>query len=405
MRRSLALCLLVALVLAGCTVAPKAKPETKLTGTVRVLVIGNSGLESTLFSAFTKTHPDVKPETVALGDNDDFTQTVAKIKSGEIKIDAFVAPSNSFLFGQGVVAPLDDLVKKDGMSLAEYGTTLDMARFQGKLMGLPMTVSPMVVVYNKDMLEQAGLKAPAAGWGWDEFEKDIQALTKLQLSTKSKAWGGAIPPWTMADLVLTAGKGPADPDLKPVQSTIEMLQRLWNGDRLLAPTSVGSSTVDYFTALSRGEIGMLLTYWETSFGHSDKPTFKWSVAPMPGGGLTPGLPTLAMMSANAENKANAEAFVKWAGGKSGSQLMVTMPGAPVPGYTDDALMQQWFAHSSLTPDYAWMLNVKYQPPMDFPEGMAQPLLTAADEVLQGKKSAADAIKEYEQARAPLMSKK
>ncbi|HWH70727.1 MAG TPA: hypothetical protein VNT26_15160, partial [Candidatus Sulfotelmatobacter sp.] len=96
MRRIIALCLLTALVLAGCTLAPKAKPQVKLTGTVRVLVLGGPGMESTFFTGFQSANPDVKPETVTIPETDDFAQIIAKIKSGEIKVDAIVAPANNF---------------------------------------------------------------------------------------------------------------------------------------------------------------------------------------------------------------------------------------------------------------------------------------------------------------------
>ncbi|HYF94137.1 MAG TPA: extracellular solute-binding protein [Symbiobacteriaceae bacterium] len=403
MRRTLALCLLTALVLAGCTVAPKPKKQVDLTGTVRVLVLGGPGMESTLFTGFTASNPNVKTESVQLPEEGDFDQIAAQIKSGEIKVDAIVAPANNFLFAQGVVAPLDDMVKADRISLSEYGDSIQFGKYNGKLYGLPVSLSPMVVTYNREMFEKAGLKAPAAGWTWEDFDRAAVELAKQQTG-KEKGWGVGIPPWSLVDLLFTAGKGPADPDLKPLQATFNRILRLKAGEKLLAPESVGADSTDYFLAFARGEIGMVLGYWENSFAHAH-PEFPWGVAPIPGSAKTPGIATLAMVASNAENKENANAFIQWVAGPSGAAAVVRMPGAPVPAYVDETIQKDWLSHTTLKEDSAFVLKLQYLPPIDYPAEMAALLLKEADAAIGGKKAAAEAIKAYEEARAPFMSKK
>ncbi|HYG59958.1 MAG TPA: extracellular solute-binding protein, partial [Symbiobacteriaceae bacterium] len=401
MRRSLALCLMFALLLAGCTVAPKATTEPPLSGTVRVLVMGGPGLESTLFTGFQHLYPDVKPESVQLPEGD-FQQIVDSIMSGATKVDAIISPANSFFFAKGVVDPLDDMVKKSKLSLDEYGATVELGMYKDKLFGLPVSVSPMLLVYNKEMFEQAGLKAPGESWTWDEFEAAANALAAVQAG-KEKGWGAAIAPWTLVDLLLTAGKGPADADLTALKTQLARLHRLQSGDRALPVEPLGSSDTDYFLAFARGEVGMLLGYWENSFAHT-KPQFSWGVAVPPGDSRTLGSATLAMVTANAENRANAEAFVKFAAGPTGAQAVVRLPGAPVPGMVNDTVKAQWLANAGLQDDSAFVLKLKYLPSTEFPEEMIQPLLLEADAALKGKKTADEAIAAYQQARAPFMSK-
>lgn len=401
MRRTIALCLLLALALTGCTLAPKK--EAPVTGNLRVLVLGSPGVESTLFSGFSNKYPDVKPESVQLPQTDNFEQIVAKLKSGELKADAIVAPANSFLFAQGVLAPLDDMVKQHQVSLDPYGDSIQMGKYNGKLLGLPVSTSPMVVVYNKAMFEELGLKVPAAGWTWEDFDKAAAELAKKQAG-KEKGWAVGIPPWSMVDLLLTVGKGPADPDLKPLQSMIDRLYRFQSGNRVLAKADDLADSTDFYMAFAREEIGMVLGYWENSFAHS-RPTFAWGVAPIPGYEKTPGLATLAMVTANAENKENAMAFTRWVGGASGAAAVVRMPGAPVPAYVDDTVQKDWLSATALGADGAFVLHLKYLPTFEYPAELAPMLLKEADAVITGKKSVDDAIKAYQEGRAPLMSKK
>jgi multiple sugar transport system substrate-binding protein len=401
MRRYLAICLLVAVVLAGCTAAPKKATETAKTGVVRVLVLGGSGLEPTLVSTFKAANPGVTVESVELPEGE-FKDVVAKLKSGEAKVDAIIAPANSFLLAQGVALQLDDLVKSEQISLSEYGDTLELAKYGGKLYGLPVTLSPMVVAYNKDLFAKAGLKNPAAGWTWTEYVADARALAKLM--EKENTFGTAIPGWTLADLLLTAGKGPAGDDLKPVQEMLERVLSLQADPKIMSKVPVFADDTEFWSGFARGEIAMLLNYWENSFAHQT-PEFQWGLAPLPGGGKTPGIATLAMVATKAENRENAMAFLKMAGGPMGGQAVVRIPGAPLPGFVNETIQSEWLAHSSLKEDSAFVLRTKYLPSFDYPEDLAALLLKEADAALKGQKTPEEAVKAYQQARTPLLSKK
>lgn len=399
MRRSLVLCLLVALVITGCTVAPK--PAKPVTGSLKVLVLGGAGMESTLFTAFTAAYPDVKPESVQLPDAQ-FPEILAQLKDGTLKVDALIAPANNFLFAQGVVEPLDAYVKQEKLSLQEYGSAIELARHDGKLYGLPVALSPMVVVYNKDMFTKAGLKAPTAGWTWEEFEADAKALGKVQ--EQEQSWGAAVAPWAIADLLLTAGKGPTDPDLTALQTLITRMSNLQADPKAVPKDVLGSDDLAYYQAFARGQVGMALAYWEYSFAHAH-PEFGWSVAPIPGDQGTPGTATLAMVNSKAENPDNARAFVKFVGGLNGAQAVAGLPGAPVPAFVTDQVTSMWLAHATLGQEAAFVTQLKYVPQPDYPEELAPLLLKEADAVLQGTKTPQQAVEAYKQAREPLMSKK
>lgn len=70
-----------------------------------------------------------------------------------------------------VLVPIDDLASKAGLDLAEYDqTALDGMKVDGDLYGLPYDTGPMLMFYNKDLFEKAGVDEPQPGWTVDEFE-------------------------------------------------------------------------------------------------------------------------------------------------------------------------------------------------------------------------------------------
>ncbi|MFB2598694.1 ABC transporter substrate-binding protein [Herbiconiux sp. P17] len=76
-----------------------------------------------------------------------------------------------------VILPLDDLVKSNDVDLSEFDqTALDGMTVDGKLYALPYDTGPVLMFYNKDMFDAAGVTEPAAGWTTDEFEAAGAAL-------------------------------------------------------------------------------------------------------------------------------------------------------------------------------------------------------------------------------------
>ena len=78
--------------------------------------------------------------------------------------------------------PLDDLVKKDGVDPNAFDSSMIKGlSADNKLYALPYDVGPVMMFFNKDRFEAAGLPEPKAGWTADEF---VAASKKLATSGK-----------------------------------------------------------------------------------------------------------------------------------------------------------------------------------------------------------------------------
>lgn len=83
----------------------------------------------------------------------------------------------------GVLEPLDEYMKKDGVNLDNYVKTVaDSLQYDGKQYCLPKGIDTVQVFYNKAIFEKYDIAVPANGWTWDEMVKTATEL-KDKIST------------------------------------------------------------------------------------------------------------------------------------------------------------------------------------------------------------------------------
>lgn len=75
----------------------------------------------------------------------------------------------------GIFADLTDRVKSEMGKLEFYDGPLESCKYEDMLYGLPLNANNLVLVYNEDMLKEAGYKEPPATWS--ELREYAKALT------------------------------------------------------------------------------------------------------------------------------------------------------------------------------------------------------------------------------------
>lgn len=95
-------------------------------------------------------------------------------------------------FRSGIIQPLDRLLQQDGNDpLARFlPPALELVRFRGQMMALPVSLGAGVTRFNPRHFEDAGLPVPDIGWSREEF---IAAALRLTQDTdndgKIDSWG------------------------------------------------------------------------------------------------------------------------------------------------------------------------------------------------------------------------
>src|SRR5512142_3532332 len=119
----------------------------------------------------------------------------------------------------------DQVAKLSDMPAAKlddyYPGSLAVAKYAGKLYGLPWIAQPVVLYYNPDLFQKAGVKPPDESWTWDIFKDAAKKLTIKDASGNVTQYGTSFNGWPPIQMFIwQAGGEVIASDLKssPVDS-------------------------------------------------------------------------------------------------------------------------------------------------------------------------------------------
>jgi multiple sugar transport system substrate-binding protein len=109
------------------------------------------------------------------------------------------ASSAAIFINNGVLTDLRPFAEADPeFSLTDYyENVLDIGRREDGLYTIPGDFTPMVMYYNKQLFDQAGVPYPRPGWTFDDFLQTAVALTKPERKQYGFAFANWMPGWVM----------------------------------------------------------------------------------------------------------------------------------------------------------------------------------------------------------------
>ncbi len=178
-------------------------------------------------------------------------------------INAVWAPSLA-----NFVVPLDAYLKEAGIDPKRYPKAhLDMASYEGNIIGLPFRGHPQLLFYRKDALDKAGLNPPKT---WKELE-DMAPIVKEKTGlyamagyyTKGSAAQNLFPWYT---LLWSNGGDIFDKDFNPIFNNaagIEATERYasWIKKGVVPPGSLTYNEYEAIQSVAQGESAMVLVWW------------------------------------------------------------------------------------------------------------------------------------------------
>lgn len=344
---------LCALAMAGCGGdgggGGSESSEGKQSGEVSFMVFGDPEeiqAYREVIAAYENEQPDVDVKMIEASDRDDLIARLSTSFAGGTPPDLFLL--NYRFYGQfaarGVLEPIEERVDGSDVFQQEdfYEEAMRAFRFNDELTCLPQNISSLVVYYNKDLFQKAGVAEPKEGWKWDDMVAAAKKLTKDEDGDgKAEVYGLGVEASLirLAPFVWSAGGEMVDDDEKPTHFTLDTDEAQLALERFLqlhvvdkvTPSEEEVEAEDDETRFQNGRLAMVLSSRRSTPTFRTIQKFDWDVAALPQHAEQAGIlhSDAYCLTTASDNKDAAWSFMEYALGPEGAPI-VAKSGRTVP---------------------------------------------------------------------------
>lgn len=342
--------LVVALVLASCAAPAVRPPNPPLeTRAISLMVFGEPAEKAAyeeLIAAFHTAHPDIRVELIHIPSQRDYQRRLSADFAAGTPADLVLINYRRYanFAARGVLHPIGDYVyASPDLSLNDfYQPALAPFYWNNELMCMPQNLSSLVVYYNKDLFDQAGLAYPTNDWTWDDFLRTAQALTRdLDGDGQTDQHGLGTDPslfrvapfiWQNNGDLVNNPSNPTrlsldDPQSRAAVAWFVELQTVHG----VVPDAVAEQAENSESRFLTGRLAMFLNSRRGVPTYRTITTFDWDVAPLPQGLRRAGIlhSDAYCMTTATQDKDAAWQFIAYAVSEAG-QSLVAQSGRIVP---------------------------------------------------------------------------
>lgn len=289
---------------------------------------------------FKKINPQIKVEIQITPWGEYWTKLEAAATSGNMP-DIVTMHTNQvekYIKGS-VLAQLDDLNQYDeSFSYDNYDQGITkLYTYDNKHYGIPKDKDCVMLVYNKEIFDNAGVSHPTSDWTWNDLEQTAQKLTDKgkkiygfnAYNNDQEAWGNFL--YQNGGGFINEEKNISDLD-NP--KSIEAMQFFIDLYKNFSPSKEMQAEVDPITLFSSGIIAMEpMGNWQFSY-LTDNAAIKdkFAIAPLPaapdGKRATISNGLALSVPADCKNMEEAKIFLTYAGSEQGMKDAASGPAIP-----------------------------------------------------------------------------
>lgn len=309
---------------------------------------GNEETLQKMYEAFHEEYPNITVNIETIGYDDYFTQMQTRVAGGtapdcyELNIENFAAYAN-----KGVLAELT------GIDISGYNATaLNAFSVNGKQYGVPGNFSNVVLIYNKDLFDQAGVAYPTDDWTWDDAmdacEKisalgdDIygiyQPITFNEFFKVAAQYGGGVLNADKTEFTINS-----EENLKAATMMISKVT-----DTNVQPTEAQMGGMGDWDLFESGRLGMIPTGIWAFNTFADACDFNWDICVEPGGTqkATHFFSNALVVNADSDKKEAAATWINWLASSDTSAQMRIDAGWDLPAISNEEVLSGYL---KLTP--------------------------------------------------------
>lgn len=248
----------------------------------------NAKYLTSMIDEFNKQFPNITVKSENVGYGDYFTAMQTRLAGGtapevyELNYENFVSYAT-----QGVLADVTPYFAASQFDTSVLNeAALKAFQYEGKQYGLPETFSNVLLFYNKNLFDQAGIAYPTADWTWADEQKAAEKIRALGKNTF-----GIFHPVQTSEFfktvqqnggsLLSADKKSYTINTPENVATLEaMVNRIKSG---VMPTPAQVGAAGDWSLFQSGRLGMIVTgVWAFPQFTKEIKDFKWDVQVEPG---------------------------------------------------------------------------------------------------------------------------
>ena len=196
---------------------------------------------------------------------------------------------NYNLLQKGQLLQLDDYF--DSGYLEDFYPALVKAHLlDGQLFGMPKYVSTVVMAYNKDILDEAGVDHPDGTWTWDDYLAAYEATTKRDDSGNIVQWGNYVAQEFVQHYVWMNGGEWMNAEIFGTQCLLDSEKALEGlkfnhdqifGDNPVAPIAGSIPEMGWWNVFSTGKVAFMESHSWTVTNYIRENDFGWDFIDLP----------------------------------------------------------------------------------------------------------------------------
>lgn len=307
-----------------------------------------------LVVAFEAAYPEIDIELIHIPGQSDYRARLGVDFAAGDPADVVLINYRRFapFAAMGALEPLGSYLRRSDIIDAGdfFPETIEPFRWRGELTCIPQNVSSLVVYYDKDLFDAAGVSYPGDDWTWDEFLAAAQALTldtdgdgtidQYGLGTEASIFRLAPFIWQNGgELVVTEQNGTPlrlALDSRAAREATEWFVALQT-EHGVVPDAVAEAAQDSESRFLDGTTAMFLNSRRGTPTYRTIDAFDWDVAALPQKEQAAGIlhSDAYCMAAATEDKDAAWTFIEFANSPEG-QTTIAGSGRTVPSLIEVA---------------------------------------------------------------------
>lgn len=300
----------------------------------------------TLVDAFHDKHPEIHVEVTHIPSDRDYRARLVTDFAAGTAPDITLMNYRRYagFAANNLLEPLSPFIAESDLIQPEdfFPVTIDAFTWQGQIICIPQNISSLVVYYNADLFDEAGVPYPADDWSWEDFVATAKALThdddgdgridQYGLGVEASLFRLAPFVWQNSSVIVDNEGLPSHMTLTrpPALEALEWFVNLRQVHGVV-PDRVEEASQDSESRFVAGTTAMFLNSRRGTPAYREIENFTWDVAPLPHGERTAGIlhSDGYCLSATAEDKMAAWTFIEFANSSEG-QTIIAGSGRTVP---------------------------------------------------------------------------